>query len=535
MAKADPLSSVLEQVEGTLSRDQYNTALAVIVFVMGASIICAVMATELMVRAAAVSIVLTMAITYSRVTRMRFTVLHQSLADATRNHSEVVELAERDALTGLPNRVAFNQALSQYEEQEAHSRISLLFFDLNRFKDVNDSLGHNVGDILLREVADRLRPIFTEQQLLARIGGDEFAAIIPIDCPTTIKEWGRKIHDALTIPFDIEGHEIVIGTSMGAAIGDVKVDGGEELLRRADLAMYEAKSQQSSDIRLFDSRLSQKLSERRVVRVEMPGALLDNQISLAYQPIVDARTGKLQSAEALMRWASPVLGHVSPALAVPVAEESGQIVALTDLTLREALRVASRLDSCRVGVNISPVAFRQNGFVDAVASHLIDAGLGSDRLYLEITEGVLISHMDQANRTVKQLRDLGIEVYLDDFGTGYSSLSYLQHFEMDGLKIDKSFLRHLGRREQATQIMRSVINLGHSLNMTVVAEGVENEWQARLLQLLTCDRLQGYYFAAPMNADDFMAYALANAAQPIVQETADEDESDEPPAAAVNS
>lgn len=309
MAKADnAFSTVFDHVEGTLSREQYNAALAVIVFVMGASIICAVMASELMVRAAAVSIVLTMAITYSRVTRMKMTVLHQSLADATRNHSEVVELAERDALTGLPNRVAFNQALHQYEQRETHNRISLLFFDLNRFKDVNDSLGHNVGDILLREVADRLRPIFTESQTLARIGGDEFAAILPTDCSITIKEWGRQIHDALTIPFDIEGHEILIGTSMGAAIGDAKVDGGEELLRRADLAMYEAKSQQSTEIRLFDSRLSQKLSERRVVRVEMPGALLDNQISLAYQPIVDARTGALQSAEALMRWASPVLG-----------------------------------------------------------------------------------------------------------------------------------------------------------------------------------------------------------------------------------
>lgn len=511
MIKTDVFTSIFHPVEGTLSRDQYNAALAVIIFVMGASVICAVLASELPVRAAAISIILVMAIAYLRITRMKFSFLHQSLVDAARNHEEVVELAERDALTGLPNRVAFNQALQQYEQMGSHKRISLLFFDLNRFKDVNDSLGHNVGDMLLSQVADRLLPIFQECPILARIGGDEFAAILSTDCSITIKEWGRKIHDALTVPFDIEGHEILIGTSMGAAIGDVRLDGGEELLRRADLAMYEAKSQQSNDIRLFDSRLSQKLSERRVVRVEMPGALLDNQISLAYQPIVDARNGELKSVEALMRWASPVLGHVSPALAVPVAEESGQIVALTDLTLREALRVAGQLGTCRVGVNISPVAFRQAGFVDAVANHLINAGLGSDRLYLEITEGVLISHMEQANRTVKQLRDLGIEVYLDDFGTGYSSLSYLQHFEMDGLKIDKSFLRHLGRREQATQIMRSVINLGHSLNMTVVAEGVENEWQARLLQLLTCDRLQGYYFAAPMSADDFMIYAASNA------------------------
>lgn len=528
MDQADAFTSVIHQVEGSLSREQYNAALAVIVFVMGASVICAVLASELTVRAFSISIFLAMIIAYLRITRMKLSVLRNSLEDAARNHGEAVELAERDALTGLPNRVAFNQILHRYEQEAAHERISLIFFDLNRFKDVNDSLGHNIGDELLKQVAQRLRPLFSDSQIVARIGGDEFAAILPTDCTVTIRDWGRKIHDALTIPFDIEGHEIVIGTSMGAAIGDVKVDGGEELLRRADLAMYEAKSQQSSELRLFDSRLSQKLSERRVVRVEMPGALLDNQIKLAYQPIVDARTGKLECAEALMRWASPVLGQVSPALAVPVAEESGQIVALTDLTLREALRVATKIDACRVGVNISPVAFRQSGFVDAVATHLIDAGLGSDRLYLEITEGVLISHMEQANRTVKQLRDLGIEVYLDDFGTGYSSLSYLQNFEMDGLKIDKSFLRHLGRREQATQIMRSVINLGHSLNMTVVAEGVENEWQARLLQLLTCDRLQGYYFAAPMSADEFLAYARDNKSKMAASDIAD----DEGPAAA---
>ena len=443
---------------------------------------------------------------------------HQAL---TARHSSLHHEASRDPLTGLNNRVAFASALDLETDGSRRGEFAVLFFDLDRFKEVNDSLGHKFGDLVLIQVARRLTRVLAEARILARVGGDEFAAILPVSPARPPEDYARAVIEALCEPFRIEDHMVQIGTSVGIAVGDRETAGGDDLLREADLAMYEAKSRQDCSYRRFDSELEEKLLAKTGIRAEIAGAIEDNLLALNYQPIVDARTGALISAEALLRWKSERLGEISPSVLIPIVEESGQIVELGNWTLDTAIAAVKRLGDVALGVNISPAHFRHHGFANAVGDRLLAAGVQPRNLTIEITEGVLISHMADAKRTIGQLRNLGVKVYLDDFGTGYSSLSYLQNFELDGMKIDKSFLRNIGQRNQATQIIRSVIDLGHSLGLKVVAEGVENDWQARLLQLLNCDLLQGFYLATPMALDELAAFKTEGpasaklAAQPL--------------------
>jgi len=411
-----------------------------------------------------------------------------------------------DPLTGLMNRVAFNQALDHLGRGPDTGDLAILFFDLNRFKDVNDSLGHKAGDRLLTEAAGRLRLILAPATAVARMEGDEFAAIVPVKGPARPEALADAVGEALRQPFIIDGQAVLIGTSIGIAYGNLAYDEGQTLLKRAELAMYDAKAAKLTTFRTFDDSMEERVSAKTSVRAELGKAMLADELLLNYQPIVSSRTGELKSVEALLRWKSARLGDVSPGVLVPIAEESGQIIELSDWVIDQALATIKALGDVAVGVNISPLHFRHRNFAAMIADKLLAAGVRPDLLYIEITEGVLISHMEAAKRTIADLRNLGIRVYLDDFGTGYSSLSYLQTFELDGMKIDKSFLNDLGQRPQATQIMRSVIDLGHSLNLAVVAEGVETEWQARLLQLLNCDLLQGFYFAPPMALESLKAY-----------------------------
>jgi EAL domain-containing protein (putative c-di-GMP-specific phosphodiesterase class I) len=242
------------------------------------------------------------------------------------------------------------------------------------------------------------------------------------------------------------------------------------------------------------------------MRVELEEAIRNDGLLLRFQPLIDARTGALSSVEALLRWPNSSQGEISPTDLIPLAEESGQILALGNWVLDKAIEAARELETVPVAVNVSPIQFRHHGFATTVGDKLLAAGLSPELLRIEITEGVLISHLDAAKSTIRQLRLLGIEIALDDFGTGYSSLSYLQNLDFDWMKIDKSFMRDLGRRPLANQVMRSVIELGHNLGLKVVAEGIENEWQARLLQLLNCDCLQGYYLGVPLTLEELRAY-----------------------------
>jgi diguanylate cyclase (GGDEF)-like protein len=427
---------------------------------------------------------------------------------SARLETEVGELRNQlhvDQLTGLMNRLAFNAVLEESVRSD-HETLIVLFFDLDRFKEVNDTLGHRVGDELLREVAERVRLAIRNPVALARLGGDEFAAIIPWSFETLPEEHGKAVVEVLGRPFEIGGQRIEIGASIGVAVGDPTLCSGSELLRRADLAMYAAKASTKGRVRLFDDALDRHETRESSVRIELGKSRIADLFSLSYQPIIDARTGLFSSAEALLRPQSATLRDVTPSALVSIAEASGQIVALTDWTLETALAAAARLATSPIAVNISPIYFRQPDFVSRLTDKLLSAGAPPEALTIEVTENVLIDNLESARQSLNRLREVGITVYLDDFGTGYSSLSYLQNFELDGIKLDKSFLRALGDRRKTNQIIRSVIDFGHSLDMKVVVEGIESDWQARLLQLLGCDYLQGFEIGMPMPLEELIAF-----------------------------
>ena len=419
--------------------------------------------------------------------------------------------AHSDPLTGLMNRMAFRNVLEEARRLKTHGEVALVFFDLNRFKPINDTLGHRVGDLLLIEVARTLKAHLGHALAVARIGGDEFAAILPVGGPRSPEECVLDVAKAFRSPRLLEGHLVQSGISAGIAFGDLALFEDEDLLKHADLAMYEAKKAGDGGYRIFNDRMEAELSLKVNIRTHLRDAMNNGELSLHFQPIVDSRNGEIKSVEALLRWKSPIMGNIAPELLVKIAEESGHIVELSNWVIETAVAAARELDNVPVSVNISPLHFRHNGFAAALADKMLDGGVTPEQLYVEITEGVLIAHIETARRTLEQLREMGVKVFLDDFGTGYSSLSYLHQLQFDGVKIDKSFLRNIGERNQATQIMRSVVDLGHSLNLLVVAEGVESEWQARLLQLLNCDLMQGFYFATPMSLEHLKQFRRDNA------------------------
>lgn len=414
-----------------------------------------------------------------------------------------------DPLTGLLNRGAF-LARMQDARPDAGTYVCVLFFDLDRFKDVNDTLGHRAGDQVLVQVAERCAPLLDKNVPFARLGGDEFAALLRYDPCRPPELAGRAIVGALAQPMHIEGKLVSVGASVGIAVGDLASEGADELLRRADLAMYEAKASGRGACRIYDDALSSRQRQKSTIRVELARSDITNEFTMAYQPLVDARTGALASVEALLRWRSRELGDVSPSTLIPIAEECGHIEKITDWTLDQALAAVGRLGGASVAVNISPVVFRHPEFAHRVFDRLLAAHVRPELLTLEITEGVLISDIERSQTAINRLRNIGVRVVLDDFGTGYSSLSYLQNFAFDGLKLDKSFLRNVGSKRQATQIIRTMINFGHSLDMKVVVEGVENDWQVRLLQLIGCDLLQGYAVGAPMPLEEIGAFRSAH-------------------------
>ena len=409
-----------------------------------------------------------------------------------------------DPLTGHLNRTAFTTILHELAEVDSKSSmIMVLFFDLNRFKEVNDTLGHDIGDRLLQGVGERTTEILGEAVAIARLGGDEFAAILPFQSEEQVHGVGEALINAIGRPYELAERVVEVSASLGIAIGDPAVHGGDELLRRADMAMYEMKNAGRGAYHIFDDLMSNRQIRENSIRVELGKSQFDSRFMLHYQPIVDARTGKTKKVEALLRSQGTVLDGISPQLMVSVAEDSGQIVQLTEWTLDTALQAVARFRR-PVAVNVSPVYFRHENFAERLIDRLISSGQPPSNLIVEVTEGVLISDIVGARESIDLLRTVGIEVYLDDFGTGYSSLSYLQNFELDGMKLDKSFIQRLGQSDKAIRIIRSMVDFSHSLGMKTVIEGVESEWQARLLQLQGCDYLQGYELGVPMSLDSIV-------------------------------
>ena len=437
-----------------------------------------------------------------------------------REREELREQLNRDPLTRLMNREAFNAALDDLASAHAGHCVLIIFFDLDRFKDVNDTLGHKMGDHLLVDVARRARAVLGDASAFARLGGDEFAAIVRWTDGRRPEDYGHAIVEVMNEPFVIDGRTVEVAASVGIAVGDVMLDDGHELLRRADAAMYEVKGSPRGGCRVYDDMLSGRQVRESSIRVSLGQSMVERAFVMHFQPIVDARTGRLSSAEGLLRALLPALADVPISSLIEVAEASGQIMPLTDWTLDTVLETIKELESTPISVNISPIYFRHPDFVHRVLDRLLSKRVRPELLTLEVTEGVLIADIEMARQSISRLRDVGVSVFLDDFGTGFSSLSYLQHFELDGLKLDKSFLREVGDKRKATQIIRSVIDFGHSLDMRVVVEGVESDWQARLLQLLGCDLLQGYELGVPMPVHELRAYRDAfRLAQPESGET----------------
>ncbi|MCJ2059087.1 EAL domain-containing protein, partial [Methylobacterium sp. J-048] len=418
--------------------------------------------------------------------------------------AEVARLARHDILTGLPNRGLFREYLDARLADIAlrGGTGAVLYLDLDGFKGVNDTLGHQAGDDLLRSVADRLRAAVGDG-VVARLGGDEFAVLLPGDRQeaTEIAEGLIGLFEA---PLWVGEQRIAVGLSVGIALAPEHGASAECLYRRADLALYRAKAEGRGTFRVFASDMDEEAEERRVLESDLRRALADDALSLHYQPQVDGASGVLVGFEALVRWTHPVRGQIPPSVFVPLAEETGLIIALGDWVLREACREAATwAPSLKVAVNLSPRQFQKPDLPETVLAVLAQTGLSPDRLELEVTESVIINDMARAISILRRLKGFGVRISMDDFGTGYASLATLQAFPFDKMKIDRSFVAQLGVDPQAAVIVRAVLSLGRSLRMGVVAEGVETAAQRRFLADEACGEMQGYLFGKPRPIGDY--------------------------------
>ena len=436
----------------------------------------------------------------------------RDLSRSRRDEARIRHLALHDALTDLPNRTLLEERLRHDLDMavemageaagEDGTRLAVVYLDLDRFKPVNDVHGHATGDALLIQVAERMRAALRPTDTLARIGGDEFVAVLPgIGAPEQAAEIAGRLVAALSTPFRIGEIRVEIGASAGVALFPGDGTTAEALLRAADTALYRVKDEGRGALRFFEAAMDVQLQARRTLEQELRGAIGRGELQLFYQPIVNGGTGEIETLEALVRWQHPVRGLVSPAAFIPLAEQTDQIARIGAWVLDTACAAAAGWPQpWRVSVNVSPMQFRQSDLPALVAAALARHGLEPGRLVLEITEGVFIQDAATAVTVLTALRALGVRLALDDFGTGYSSLSYLQRFKFDKIKVDQSFVRRLGEDADSLTIVRAITHLGHNLGLQVTVEGVETADQLTMLRDLGCDQMQGYLFARPSAA-----------------------------------
>jgi diguanylate cyclase (GGDEF)-like protein/PAS domain S-box-containing protein len=443
--------------------------------------------------------------------------LIEDITERRQAERRLAHMAQYDSLTQLPNRVLFAERLAEAIRHalDDGTHVAVLALDLDRFKEVNDTLGHAAGDMLLCTVTKRLQRCLRDGDTLARLGGDEFAVIqCRVRSQSDVEALALRLIECVKDPVDIHGQKVFVGLSAGVTLSEAAV-GATELVQQADLALYEAKQSGRGGFRVFMPRLSARLHERRIMEQNLRSALERRQLKLLYQPSVALATRAVAGAEALMRWHLPGHGVVPPTIFIPLAEETGLIGPLGLWLLNEACReAASWAQPIRIAVNVSPVQFRQPGFASHVRDALDQSGLSPARLELEITEGVLMRDTSETLGILSDLRDIGVRIVLDDFGTGYASLAYLQTFKFDKLKIDRSFVRNVETDPTALAIMRAVLGLSETLNMTSTAEGVEQETQVDLLRILGCSEAQGYLFWRPLPAAE-LRRLLAKTAEPL--------------------
>ncbi|WP_426128300.1 putative bifunctional diguanylate cyclase/phosphodiesterase [Pararhizobium sp. PWRC1-1] len=424
---------------------------------------------------------------------------HEDVTEAVRAEEQIKYMAGHDPLTGLPNRTLLREKIDK-EVAASGKTTALLCLDLDRFKEVNDTLGHAVGDLLLKAVADRLTACLREGDSIARLGGDEFVVFqADVESSDQASTLARRIIDVVDKAFIIDGKSVRIGVSIGIAMAPDDGDIADSLLQHADTALYKAKANGRGTFCFFETAMDANRQERRDLEVALQHALETKQFEIYYQPQVDTNSERVVGFEALLRWHHPERGLVSPADFIPLAEESGLIVPIGEWVLRQACKdAASWSADISVAVNLSPLQFKSQTLAHTVISALSDAGLPASRLELEITESVLLTDNDTALATLHHIRSLGVRIAMDDFGTGYSSLSYLRLFPFDKIKIDQSFIRELGNSKDCAAIVKAVVDLGASLGITTTAEGVETSDQLDRVREQGCSEIQGYLFGKPL-------------------------------------
>ena len=435
--------------------------------------------------------------------------VHEDITERRRAEAKIAHLARHDMLTNLPNRVLFREHLENaFRGAQLGRGCAVHCLDLDHFKTVNDTLGHPIGDDLLKIVASRLVEALPATDFVARIGGDEFAIIqTAVERPEQCSQLASRIVDVVGKPYDIDGRHIVIGTSIGIAVAPNDGANPDQLLKNADMALYLAKGDGRGVHRFFEREMDKRLQARRSLELDLRKALENGEFELYYQPIITLETEKVNAFEALIRWNHPQRGQISPAQFIPLAEETGLILPLGEWVLRTACSQAVKWpEPLGVAVNLSATQFKGRNIVQLAMNALASTGLAPNRLDLEITESVLLQ--DEANTlaVLHQLRDIGIRISLDDFGTGYSSLAYLRNFPFDKIKIDRSFVREMLVRQDCRAIVRAVVGLARSLGITTIIEGVEAKDQLDAAKSDGCHEAQGYLFSKPMPNGEVAAF-----------------------------
>jgi diguanylate cyclase (GGDEF)-like protein len=425
---------------------------------------------------------------------------HEDVTERRRTEKMIAHMAHHDALTDLPNRILLRGRLAEaITNLNAGERLAVFYLDLDNFKGINDTLGHQFGDELLKCVADRLRGCVASDATVARVGGDEFAIILSnlthlADAATL----AQHIGEALRSPCDLRGHAVLTDTSIGIAVAPDDGTEPDDLLKNADMALYRAKAEGRGTYRFFEPDMDACIKARRTLENELRKGLVEGEFILHYQPILSLTNNRISCCEALVRWQHPERGIIAPGNFIPVTEEIGLIVPLGDWVLRKACADAATWpDDVKVAVNLSPIQVANANLVPTIIGALASSGLPASRLELEITESVMMQNTDATLATLHRLRELGVKISMDDFGTGFSALSYLRRFPFDKLKIDRCFIRDLSPDDDALAIVRAVTSMAKSLGMITTAEGVETSAQLDQVRMLGCSEVQGFFISRP--------------------------------------